>query len=61
LADEKTRAVLFDSHERQGRESGEMAFVRKPVRAGMFVETGIKKFQSSAENVLGSATVPVAV
>jgi len=57
-------------------ESGEMAFARKPGRAGMFVETGIKKFHSSGlsrrgeakmgrseivRNVLGSATVPVAV
>jgi hypothetical protein len=33
---------FFDSPKRPRRESGKIAFTRKPVRAGMFVETGIK-------------------
>jgi hypothetical protein len=36
------RVAVFDSSESQRRERVETAFARKPVRAGIFVETGLK-------------------
>lgn len=38
----RANGALFDSNARQGRQSGEIAFTQKAVRAGIFVETEIK-------------------
>ena len=42
----------------QRHESGEIASARKPVRAGIFIEIGIKKYQSSVRSeIVGNDSV----